>query len=108
MTQKSRERVMAEITLPHATKPINVDDLIRDGTTLIELIEILHGRDFSFVLANRRITGYVHYSCRGKLFSWTEQDAHNRKTHDDRNTPHCERGNPIPGPAQFTVASLCH
>jgi transposase len=46
--------------------------------------------------------------CRGKLFSWTEQDAHNRKTHDDRNTPHCERGNPIPGPAHFTVASLCH
>jgi hypothetical protein len=56
----------------HATKPINLDDLISDGTTLIELIEVLRGRDFSFVLANRRITGYVHYSdLNHQLVKWT-------------------------------------
>jgi hypothetical protein len=56
----------------HVTRPINVDDLISDGTTLIELIEVLRGRDFSFVLANRRITGYVHYSdLNHQLVKWT-------------------------------------
>ena len=56
----------------HETKPISVDDLISDGTTLIELIEVLRARDFSFVLANRRITGYVHNSdLNHQLVKWT-------------------------------------
>jgi hypothetical protein len=59
-------------------------------------------------VATPKTTRSKRQHCRGKLFSWTEQDAHNRKTHDDHNTPHCERGNPIPGPTHFTVASLCH
>ena len=54
------------------TKPIDIGDLISDGTTLLELIEVLRGREFSFVLTNRRIDGYVHYSdLNHQLVKWT-------------------------------------
>ena len=38
----------------------------------------------------------------------TKQDAHNRKKHSDRNTPHHETGNPISDPTQFVFGSVCH
>ncbi len=54
------------------TASIEIDDLISDGTTLLELIEVLRGREFSFVLTNRRIEGYVHYSdLNHQLVKWT-------------------------------------
>ncbi len=54
------------------TKPIGIGDLISDGTTLLELIEVLRGREFSFVLTNRRIDGYIHYSdLNHQLVKWT-------------------------------------
>ena len=37
-------------------------DLISDGTSLLDLVEILEDREFSFVLSHRKIAGYVHYS----------------------------------------------
>jgi hypothetical protein len=43
-------------------KEISVDDLTSDGTSLIDLVEILEDRDFAFVLGERKIRGYVHYS----------------------------------------------
>ena len=55
----------------HAS-PIQVGDLISDGTNLLELIDVLQGRDFSFVLTNRRIAGYVHYSdLNHQMVKWT-------------------------------------
>ena len=44
------------------TKRIELDDLISDGTSLLDLVEILEDRQFSFVLSHRHIEGYVHYS----------------------------------------------
>lgn len=38
------------------------DDLIADGTSLLELVDILEERQFSFVLSRQRIEGYVHFS----------------------------------------------
>ena len=43
-------------------KRIELDDLISDGTSLLDLVEILEDRQFSFVLSHRHIEGYVHYS----------------------------------------------
>jgi hypothetical protein len=43
-------------------KRIELDDLISDGTSLLDLVEILEDRPFSFVLSHRHIEGYVHYS----------------------------------------------
>lgn len=37
-------------------------DLIADGTSLLDLVEILEQRQFSFVLSRQKIEGYVHYS----------------------------------------------
>jgi hypothetical protein len=37
-------------------------DLITDGTSLLDLVEILEQRQFSFVLSRQKIEGYVHYS----------------------------------------------
>ena len=45
-----------------STKKIELNDLISDGTSLLDLVEILEDRQFSFVLSHRRIEGYVHYS----------------------------------------------
>jgi hypothetical protein len=42
--------------------PIRVGDLLSDGTTLLDLVDILRGRGFSFVLTHQHIDGYVHYS----------------------------------------------
>jgi hypothetical protein len=38
------------------------DDLIADGTSLLDLVDILEERQFSFVLSRQRIEGYVHFS----------------------------------------------
>ncbi len=45
-----------------ATNEITVNDLISDGTSLLDLVETLEYREFSFVLAYRQIAGYVHFS----------------------------------------------
>jgi hypothetical protein len=37
-------------------------DLISDGTSLLDLVEILEDREFSFVLSHREIAGFVHFS----------------------------------------------
>jgi len=44
------------------TKKIELNDLISDGTSLLDLVEILEDRQFCFVLSHRHIEGYVHYS----------------------------------------------
>ena len=41
---------------------INLNDLVSDGTSLLDLVEIFEDREFSFVLTHRKIAGYVHYS----------------------------------------------
>jgi len=37
-------------------------DLISDGTSLLDLVEILEDHKFSFVLRHREIAGYAHFS----------------------------------------------
>lgn len=44
------------------TKRITLGDLTSDGTSLLDTVEILEGREFTFVLSHSRISGYVHYS----------------------------------------------
>lgn len=44
------------------TKRITPTDLIADGTSLLDLVEILEERQFSFVLSRHKIEGYVHFS----------------------------------------------
>ena len=44
------------------TKRITPTDLIADGTSLLDLVEILEERQFSFVLIRQKIEGYVHFS----------------------------------------------
>jgi hypothetical protein len=44
-----------------STKKITLNDLISDGTSLLDLVQILEGREFSFVLS-QHIEGYVHFS----------------------------------------------
>jgi hypothetical protein len=44
------------------TNKIDLNDLISDGTSLFDLVEILEDRQFCFVLSHRHIEGYVHYS----------------------------------------------
>jgi hypothetical protein len=39
-----------------------VNDLISDGTKLLDLVEFLEEREFAFVLSHRHIDGYVHFS----------------------------------------------
>lgn len=54
------------------TQPIEVSDLVSDGTTLIDMVDILQVRKFSFVLSHQRIGGYVHYSdLNHQLVKWT-------------------------------------
>ncbi|MGH9739392.1 MAG: hypothetical protein ACRD4X_12535 [Candidatus Acidiferrales bacterium] len=43
-------------------RKITPADLIADGTSLLDLVEILEERQFSFVLSRQKIEGYVHYS----------------------------------------------
>jgi hypothetical protein len=44
------------------TKKITPTDLIADGTSLLDLVDILEERQFSFVLSRHKIEGYVHFS----------------------------------------------
>jgi hypothetical protein len=44
------------------TKRISPTDLIADGTSLLDLVDILEERQFSFVLSRQKIEGYVHFS----------------------------------------------
>jgi hypothetical protein len=44
------------------SRQIVLKDLISDGTSLLDLVEILEDREFSFVLSHREIAGYVHFS----------------------------------------------
>ncbi|HET8626273.1 MAG TPA: hypothetical protein VFL91_02580 [Thermomicrobiales bacterium] len=43
-------------------KLITTSDLVSDGTSVIELVDILQERSFCFVLRERRISGYIHFS----------------------------------------------
>jgi hypothetical protein len=43
-------------------KKITPNDLISDGTSLLELVAILGDRQFSFVLSRQKVAGYVHFS----------------------------------------------
>ena len=45
-----------------STKRIAASDLISDGTSLLDLVDILEVRPFAFVLSRERIQGYVHFS----------------------------------------------
>src|SRR5579864_6285761 len=57
---------------PRRAQPIRVDDLVSDGTTLLDLVEILQNRGFSFVLSQQNIHGYVHYSdLNHQMVKWT-------------------------------------
>jgi hypothetical protein len=53
-------------------RPIEVGDLVSEGTTLLNVVDILQGRAFSFVLTDQRIDGYVHYSdLNHQMVKWT-------------------------------------
>jgi hypothetical protein len=43
-------------------KRITASDLISDGTSLLDLVDILELRPFAFVLSREQIQGYVHFS----------------------------------------------
>jgi len=43
-------------------REIILNDLISDGTSLLNLVDIFEDREFSFVLTHRQIAGYVHFS----------------------------------------------
>jgi hypothetical protein len=45
-----------------STKKITPNDLVSDGTSLLDLVEILEDRQFVFVLSRQQIEGYVHFS----------------------------------------------
>jgi len=44
------------------TRAIRLDDLISDGTSLLDIVEIFETRQFSFVLSHQQIAGYIHFS----------------------------------------------
>jgi hypothetical protein len=46
----------------HEVSPIEVQDLIGDGTGVLDLVDVLEHREFLFVLGAEQIDGYVHYS----------------------------------------------
>jgi hypothetical protein len=46
----------------HTAREIALNDLISDGTSLLDLVEIFEDREFSFILSHRQIAGYVHFS----------------------------------------------
>jgi hypothetical protein len=52
--------------------PIVVGDLVSDGTPLLDLVDILQEKEFSFVLAHQDVDGYVHYSdLNHQMVKWT-------------------------------------
>lgn len=42
--------------------PLRQEDLLSDGTGLLELLDLLARRDFFFVLSANKIRGFVHFS----------------------------------------------
>jgi hypothetical protein len=42
--------------------PIEIQDLVSDGTGILDLVDILERREFAFVLGPRQIDGYIHFS----------------------------------------------
>jgi hypothetical protein len=46
----------------HITREIALSDLLSDGTSLLDLVEIFEERQFCFILSHRQIAGYVHFS----------------------------------------------
>ena len=42
--------------------PIRFEDLISDGTSLVDLPDIMSERDFFFVLSSNVISGFIHFS----------------------------------------------
>jgi hypothetical protein len=42
--------------------PLRQEDLLSDGTGLLDLLDLLAARDFFFVLSANRICGFVHFS----------------------------------------------
>jgi hypothetical protein len=44
------------------TTAITPGHLLSDGTSLLDLVEILEHRQFSFVLSRHKIEGYIHFS----------------------------------------------
>jgi hypothetical protein len=43
-------------------RPIRVDDLVSDATSIIDVVDILTNRPRVFVLVKNRVGGYVHFS----------------------------------------------
>lgn len=43
-------------------KPIRIQDIVSDTTSILDLVDILRDRKFCFVLTSQRIAGYVHFS----------------------------------------------
>jgi len=45
-----------------AVQRIELTDVIADGTSLLDLVEVFEQHEFAFVLTHRQIAGYVHFS----------------------------------------------
>lgn len=43
-------------------RPIVLEDLVSDATSILDLLSIFTSREFSFILTNDTISGYVHFS----------------------------------------------
>ncbi len=43
-------------------RPIRIDDLVSEATSIVDVVDILTNRPRVFVLARNRIDGYVHFS----------------------------------------------
>lgn len=41
---------------------IEIQDVISDGTAVLDLVDVLANREFAFVVGPRQISGYVHFS----------------------------------------------
>lgn len=55
-----------------SARTIGVSDLLSDGMTLLDTVDILEQHGFAFVLTHRRIDGYVHYSdLNHQMVKWT-------------------------------------
>jgi hypothetical protein len=57
------DRLTAYVERELGSREIDLhEDVISDSTSLLDLIDVLRDRTFSFVLAGDRIGGYVHFS----------------------------------------------
>jgi hypothetical protein len=43
-------------------RPIRVEDMVSDSTSILDLVEVLQHRVFCYVVGAQRIVGYVHFS----------------------------------------------